>query len=87
MNHPRPRQKLALLVAALAAAPMLVACGSGSDGPNVLTFWHDPDRSGVVAQIREKLGVLEEAGVERVMLQYQTHADLDGVGYIAELAD
>jgi alkanesulfonate monooxygenase SsuD/methylene tetrahydromethanopterin reductase-like flavin-dependent oxidoreductase (luciferase family) len=41
---------------------------------------------GTVAQIREKLGELEEVGVERVMLQYLTHADLDGVGYIAELA-
>jgi alkanesulfonate monooxygenase SsuD/methylene tetrahydromethanopterin reductase-like flavin-dependent oxidoreductase (luciferase family) len=41
---------------------------------------------GTVAQIREKLGQLEEIGVERVMLQYLTHRDLDGVDYIAELA-
>jgi alkanesulfonate monooxygenase SsuD/methylene tetrahydromethanopterin reductase-like flavin-dependent oxidoreductase (luciferase family) len=41
---------------------------------------------GTVAQIREKLAELEEIGVERVMLQYLTHADLDGVDYIAELA-
>jgi alkanesulfonate monooxygenase SsuD/methylene tetrahydromethanopterin reductase-like flavin-dependent oxidoreductase (luciferase family) len=41
---------------------------------------------GTVAQIREQLAELEEIGVERVMLQYLTHADLDGVGYIAELA-
>jgi alkanesulfonate monooxygenase SsuD/methylene tetrahydromethanopterin reductase-like flavin-dependent oxidoreductase (luciferase family) len=42
---------------------------------------------GTVAQIREQLAELEEIGVERVMLQYLTHADLDGVNYIAELAD
>jgi alkanesulfonate monooxygenase SsuD/methylene tetrahydromethanopterin reductase-like flavin-dependent oxidoreductase (luciferase family) len=42
---------------------------------------------GTVAQIREKLAELEGIGVERVMLQYLTHRDLDGVGYIAELAE
>jgi alkanesulfonate monooxygenase SsuD/methylene tetrahydromethanopterin reductase-like flavin-dependent oxidoreductase (luciferase family) len=42
---------------------------------------------GTVAQIREQLAQLEEVGVERVMLQYLTHRDLDGVGYIAELAE
>jgi alkanesulfonate monooxygenase SsuD/methylene tetrahydromethanopterin reductase-like flavin-dependent oxidoreductase (luciferase family) len=42
---------------------------------------------GTVAQIRQQLGELEEIGVERVMLQYLTHTDLDGVGYIAELAE
>ena len=41
---------------------------------------------GTVAQVREKLTDLEKIGVERVMLQYLTHADLDGVDYIAELA-
>jgi alkanesulfonate monooxygenase SsuD/methylene tetrahydromethanopterin reductase-like flavin-dependent oxidoreductase (luciferase family) len=41
---------------------------------------------GTVAQLREQLGELEEVGVERVMLQYLTHRDLDGVDYIAELA-
>jgi len=41
---------------------------------------------GTVAEMREKLAKLEEAGVERVMLQYLTHRDLDGVDYIAELA-
>ena len=40
---------------------------------------------GTVAQIREQLAELEEIGVERIMLQYLTHADLDGVNYIAEL--
>jgi alkanesulfonate monooxygenase SsuD/methylene tetrahydromethanopterin reductase-like flavin-dependent oxidoreductase (luciferase family) len=42
---------------------------------------------GTVAQIREQLAALEQLGVERVMLQYLTHRDLDGVGYIAELAE
>jgi alkanesulfonate monooxygenase SsuD/methylene tetrahydromethanopterin reductase-like flavin-dependent oxidoreductase (luciferase family) len=42
---------------------------------------------GTVAQIRERLAELEEIGVQRVMLQYLTHRDLDGVDYIAELAD
>jgi len=41
---------------------------------------------GTVAQLREELAQLEEIGVERVMLQYLTHADLDGVDYVAELA-
>jgi alkanesulfonate monooxygenase SsuD/methylene tetrahydromethanopterin reductase-like flavin-dependent oxidoreductase (luciferase family) len=42
---------------------------------------------GTVAQIRQQLAELEEIGVVRVMLQYLTHRDLDGVGYIAELAE
>jgi alkanesulfonate monooxygenase SsuD/methylene tetrahydromethanopterin reductase-like flavin-dependent oxidoreductase (luciferase family) len=42
---------------------------------------------GTVAQIREKLSELEEIGVQRVMLQYLTHRDLDGVDYIAEVAE
>jgi alkanesulfonate monooxygenase SsuD/methylene tetrahydromethanopterin reductase-like flavin-dependent oxidoreductase (luciferase family) len=41
---------------------------------------------GTVAQIRQQLTELEEIGVQRVMLQYLTHRDLDGVGYVAELA-
>jgi multiple sugar transport system substrate-binding protein len=45
---------LALLVAALAATPTLVACASGGDGPNVLTFWQNPDTSGVVSQIVDR---------------------------------
>ncbi len=53
LNHPRPRQRLALLVAALVAAPGLVACGS-DDGPNVLTFWQNPDTSGVVGRIVDR---------------------------------
>jgi alkanesulfonate monooxygenase SsuD/methylene tetrahydromethanopterin reductase-like flavin-dependent oxidoreductase (luciferase family) len=42
---------------------------------------------GTVAEIREQLAELEEAGVERVMFQHLTHADLDGVDLIGELAD
>jgi len=37
--------------------------------------------------ILERLERLEEVGVERVMLQYLPHRDLDGVDYIAELAE
>ena len=50
-----------------------------NERPNSLT--------GTVAEIREQLAELEAAGIERVMLQYLTHADLDGVDYIAELAE
>jgi alkanesulfonate monooxygenase SsuD/methylene tetrahydromethanopterin reductase-like flavin-dependent oxidoreductase (luciferase family) len=42
---------------------------------------------GTVAEVRERLAELEEAGVERLMLQYLPHRDLDGVDYIAELAE
>jgi alkanesulfonate monooxygenase SsuD/methylene tetrahydromethanopterin reductase-like flavin-dependent oxidoreductase (luciferase family) len=42
---------------------------------------------GTVAEVREQLADLEEVGVERLMLQYLTHRDLDGVDYIAELAE
>jgi alkanesulfonate monooxygenase SsuD/methylene tetrahydromethanopterin reductase-like flavin-dependent oxidoreductase (luciferase family) len=42
---------------------------------------------GTVAQLREQLAALEKIGVERVMLQYLPHRDLDGVDYIAELAE
>jgi alkanesulfonate monooxygenase SsuD/methylene tetrahydromethanopterin reductase-like flavin-dependent oxidoreductase (luciferase family) len=42
---------------------------------------------GTVAQVRKQLAELEEVGVERVMLQYLPHRDLDGVDYIAELAE
>jgi alkanesulfonate monooxygenase SsuD/methylene tetrahydromethanopterin reductase-like flavin-dependent oxidoreductase (luciferase family) len=41
---------------------------------------------GTVAEVREQLAELERVGVERVMLQYLTHADLDGVDLIGELA-
>jgi alkanesulfonate monooxygenase SsuD/methylene tetrahydromethanopterin reductase-like flavin-dependent oxidoreductase (luciferase family) len=41
---------------------------------------------GTVAEVRDRLAELEEAGVERLMLQYLPHGDLDGVDYIAELA-
>jgi alkanesulfonate monooxygenase SsuD/methylene tetrahydromethanopterin reductase-like flavin-dependent oxidoreductase (luciferase family) len=41
---------------------------------------------GTVAEIREQLAELEDAGVERVMFQHLTHGDLDGVDLIGELA-
>jgi alkanesulfonate monooxygenase SsuD/methylene tetrahydromethanopterin reductase-like flavin-dependent oxidoreductase (luciferase family) len=41
---------------------------------------------GTVAEIREQVSELEEAGVERLMFQHLTHNDLDGVDLIAELA-
>jgi alkanesulfonate monooxygenase SsuD/methylene tetrahydromethanopterin reductase-like flavin-dependent oxidoreductase (luciferase family) len=41
---------------------------------------------GTVAEVHTQLAGLEELGVERVMLQYLTHRDLDGVKYIAELS-
>jgi len=42
---------------------------------------------GTVAQIRQQLADLEGLGVERVMLQYLTYRDLDGVDLIGELAE
>jgi alkanesulfonate monooxygenase SsuD/methylene tetrahydromethanopterin reductase-like flavin-dependent oxidoreductase (luciferase family) len=41
---------------------------------------------GTVAEVRDQLAALERVGVERLMLQYLPHRDLDGVDYIAELA-
>jgi alkanesulfonate monooxygenase SsuD/methylene tetrahydromethanopterin reductase-like flavin-dependent oxidoreductase (luciferase family) len=41
---------------------------------------------GTVEQMREQLADLEGAGVERVMLQYLPHRDLEGVELIAALA-
>ncbi len=41
---------------------------------------------GTVPAVEERLAELEDAGVERVMLQYLPHGDLDGVDLIAELA-
>jgi alkanesulfonate monooxygenase SsuD/methylene tetrahydromethanopterin reductase-like flavin-dependent oxidoreductase (luciferase family) len=41
---------------------------------------------GTVAEVREQLAQLDQAGVERLMLQYLPHADLDGVDLIGELA-
>jgi alkanesulfonate monooxygenase SsuD/methylene tetrahydromethanopterin reductase-like flavin-dependent oxidoreductase (luciferase family) len=42
---------------------------------------------GTVAQVRKRLAELEQVGIERAMLQYLPHRDLDGVDYIAELAE
>jgi alkanesulfonate monooxygenase SsuD/methylene tetrahydromethanopterin reductase-like flavin-dependent oxidoreductase (luciferase family) len=40
---------------------------------------------GTVEQARDRLGELERAGVERVMLQYLPHRDLEGVELLATL--
>ena len=40
---------------------------------------------GTAVQARERLAELERAGVERVMLQYLTHRDLEGVEVLARL--
>jgi alkanesulfonate monooxygenase SsuD/methylene tetrahydromethanopterin reductase-like flavin-dependent oxidoreductase (luciferase family) len=40
---------------------------------------------GTVEQARDRLAELERAGVERMMLQYLIHRDLDGVEVIAQL--
>jgi alkanesulfonate monooxygenase SsuD/methylene tetrahydromethanopterin reductase-like flavin-dependent oxidoreductase (luciferase family) len=42
--------------------------------------------AGTVAEVSRQVDELEEAGVERLMVQYLTHEDLDGVDLIAELA-
>jgi alkanesulfonate monooxygenase SsuD/methylene tetrahydromethanopterin reductase-like flavin-dependent oxidoreductase (luciferase family) len=41
---------------------------------------------GTEPEISKQIAELEEAGIDRVMLQYLTHGDLDGVDLIAELA-
>jgi F420-dependent oxidoreductase-like protein len=40
--------------------------------------------SGTAGEVVERLGKLEEAGVERVMLQNQLHADLDVIAFLGE---
>lgn len=42
---------------------------------------------GTADQARERLAELERVGVERVMLQYLTHRDLDGIEVLAGLGD
>ena len=42
--------------------------------------------AGTVAEVAKRIEELEDAGVERLMLQYLMHDDLDGVDLIAELA-
>jgi alkanesulfonate monooxygenase SsuD/methylene tetrahydromethanopterin reductase-like flavin-dependent oxidoreductase (luciferase family) len=59
----------------------------GSDPEAYLEGLRDNTLIGTVAEIREQLSVLEEAGVERLMFQHLTHHDLDGVDLIAELSD
>jgi alkanesulfonate monooxygenase SsuD/methylene tetrahydromethanopterin reductase-like flavin-dependent oxidoreductase (luciferase family) len=61
----------------------------GEDAPDPEAYIRGlPDHwlAGTVAEVSERLAELEEAGVERVMLQYLPHRDLDGVDLIAELA-
>ena len=41
---------------------------------------------GTLEQVRERVAELEEAGVERLMLQHLLHRDLEGVALLAELA-
>ncbi|HEY1238007.1 MAG TPA: LLM class flavin-dependent oxidoreductase [Solirubrobacterales bacterium] len=61
--------------------------GDDADDPEAYLEAERPNSLvGTVAQIRDKLSELEGIGVQRVMLQYLTHRDLDGVDYIAELA-
>jgi alkanesulfonate monooxygenase SsuD/methylene tetrahydromethanopterin reductase-like flavin-dependent oxidoreductase (luciferase family) len=65
-----------------------VARGEEADDPEAYLKRERPNTLvGTVAEVRERLADLERAGVERVMLQYLTHADLDGVDFIAELAE
>jgi alkanesulfonate monooxygenase SsuD/methylene tetrahydromethanopterin reductase-like flavin-dependent oxidoreductase (luciferase family) len=40
---------------------------------------------GTEPEVAEQVAELEEAGVERLMLQYLPHQELDGVELIAEL--
>jgi alkanesulfonate monooxygenase SsuD/methylene tetrahydromethanopterin reductase-like flavin-dependent oxidoreductase (luciferase family) len=56
-----------------------------SDPEAYLKGLRDNTLIGTVAEIREQLTELEEAGVERLMFQHLTHNDLDGVDLIAEL--
>ena len=41
----------------------------------------------ILYEAYQRLAELERVGVERLMLQYLPHRDLDGVDYIAELAE
>jgi alkanesulfonate monooxygenase SsuD/methylene tetrahydromethanopterin reductase-like flavin-dependent oxidoreductase (luciferase family) len=58
-----------------------------SDPEAYLEGLRDNTLIGTVAEIRDQLSGLEEAGVERLMFQHLTHHDLDGVDLIAELAE
>ena len=68
------------------AAEVAQVRGEDADGSDFLAALDPHWLTGTVEQLRERLGELEEAGVERVMLQYLPHRDLDGVAVIAELA-
>lgn len=58
-----------------------------SDPEAYISGLRDNTLVGTVAEIREQVAELEEAGVERLMFQHLTHNDLDGVDLIAELAE
>jgi len=58
----------------------------GSDPEAYLEQLPDHWLVGTVAEVRDQIAELEQTGVERLMLQYLQHGDLDGVDYIAELA-
>ncbi len=58
-----------------------------SDPEAYISGLRDNTLVGTVAEIREQIAELEEAGVERLMFQHLTHHDLDGVDLIAELAE
>lgn len=59
----------------------------GSDPEAYINGLRENTLVGTVAEIREQVAELEEAGVERLMFQHLTHNDLDGVDLIAELAE
>ncbi len=64
-----------------------VRAEDASDPEAYIEGLRDNTLIGTVAEIRKQLAQLEEAGVERLMFQHLTHNDLDGVDYIAELAE
>ena len=68
------------------AAEVARVRGDGVDGREFLAGLDENWLTGTVEQLRDRLGELEQAGVERVMLQYLPHRDLDGVAVISELA-
>jgi alkanesulfonate monooxygenase SsuD/methylene tetrahydromethanopterin reductase-like flavin-dependent oxidoreductase (luciferase family) len=68
------------------AAEVARVQGGDGDGRVLLAGLPPNALAGTVEQLRESLGELEEAGVERVMLQHLTHRDLEGVALISELA-
>lgn len=58
----------------------------GVEGEELLARPPEPWVVGTVEQAAERLRVLAEAGVSRVMCQYLLHEDAEGVGLLGELA-